>query len=112
MANVDQTNTDGDEKGDVCDDDDDNDGVLDTQDNCQYDANSNQSDIDNDGAGDICDSDADNDDISVYGCCSDCGERVFLNSSCNFPDICPNCGAELDKVVWDNQNSLGTNPCS
>ena len=32
--NPDQTDTDGDDIGDVCDDDDDGDGVLDVDDNC------------------------------------------------------------------------------
>jgi len=34
--------------GDVCDDDDDNDGILDLLDNCQYDYNRDQSDGDSD----------------------------------------------------------------
>jgi gliding motility-associated-like protein len=46
---------------DNCDDDDDNDGVLDTSDNCELIANSDQADNDNDGMGDVCDDDDDND---------------------------------------------------
>ena len=37
--------------GDVCDPDDDDDGVYDLIDNCQYDYNRDQSDIDSDGIG-------------------------------------------------------------
>lgn len=48
---------------DNCDPDDDNDGVLDTNDNCPRQANSNQVDNDNDGLGDACDNDDDNDGI-------------------------------------------------
>lgn len=48
---------------DNCDPDDDNDGVLDTNDNCPRQANSNQADNDNDGLGDACDNDDDNDGI-------------------------------------------------
>jgi hypothetical protein len=76
-ANSDQTDTDGDGMGNVCDSDDDNDGltdekegeigtdpldpdtdndgILDGQDNCPKTSNQNQADKDNDGIGDACD---------------------------------------------------------
>ena len=47
--------------GDVCDDDDDNDLVLDVDDNCPTDANTDQLDTDSDNIGDVCDDDDDND---------------------------------------------------
>ena len=48
---------------DNCDNDDDNDGVLDVNDNCPFQANANQTDNDNDGVGDACDNDDDNDGV-------------------------------------------------
>lgn len=53
--NADQVDTDGDGKGDVCDDDDDGDSVADAEDNCPLDANADQADSDGDGEGDVCD---------------------------------------------------------
>jgi gliding motility-associated-like protein len=48
---------------DNCDPDDDNDGILDTNDNCPLQANTNQADNDNDDLGDACDNDDDNDGV-------------------------------------------------
>lgn len=45
------------------DEDDDNDGILDVDDNCQYTPNPDQTDTDGDGEGDACDLDDDNDGI-------------------------------------------------
>ncbi|GMU23321.1 MAG: hypothetical protein AMXMBFR13_34000 [Phycisphaerae bacterium] len=52
-----QVNTDLDENGDACDDDDDNDGVVDTEDNCPLVANGDQADDDDNGKGNVCDGD-------------------------------------------------------
>jgi len=66
-------NNDGDGFVDGCDPDDDNDGVLDTTDNCQFVANGvaqagvagvgNQTNTDGDSQGDACDTDDDNDSV-------------------------------------------------
>jgi hypothetical protein len=53
--NPDQTDTDGDGIGDVCDPDDDNDTAPDDTDNCPLVTNSDQADLDGDGIGDACD---------------------------------------------------------
>ncbi len=57
-------NNDLDALPDNCDDDDDNDGILDVNDNCQFLANTNQLDTDGDGLGNICDNDDDNDGVN------------------------------------------------
>lgn len=84
-ANQDQLDTDQDGSGNVCDDDDDGDGLSDDEeaalgtnpllvdsdsdtvndntDNCPVDANQDQLDSDQDGAGDVCDADRDGDGV-------------------------------------------------
>jgi hypothetical protein len=60
-----QTNTDGDASGDACDLDDDNDGLADTSDNCQFIANAGQQNYDqgwgDTQGGDACDPEFDGD---------------------------------------------------
>ncbi|HYC34661.1 MAG TPA: thrombospondin type 3 repeat-containing protein [Candidatus Paceibacterota bacterium] len=53
-ANKDQADTDGNGRGDVCDDYD-RDGIINSNDNCVNEPNQNQRDTDNDGKGDTCD---------------------------------------------------------
>ncbi|MFH1531297.1 MAG: thrombospondin type 3 repeat-containing protein, partial [Pseudomonadota bacterium] len=62
--NANQANNDGDEYGDVCDPDDDNDSIDDLVDNCPMIANLNQANNDGDSMGDVCDPDDDNDSVA------------------------------------------------
>lgn len=59
----DQTDTDGDGRGNACDKDDDNDGLSDGADNCPVDYNVDQANTDGDKQGDACDTDDDNDTV-------------------------------------------------
>jgi len=60
---VDQLDTDSDGLDDICDPDDDNDGIVDATDNCPLTANPDQIDTDGDDSGNACDGDDDNDTV-------------------------------------------------
>lgn len=58
-----QLNDDEDSAGNVCDEDDDNDNVVDPSDNCPFVQNERQADSDGDRIGDVCDEDDDGDSV-------------------------------------------------
>jgi Thrombospondin type 3 repeat len=62
--NPQQTDTDRDGRGDLCDDDGDGDATPDAADGCALIANPTQTDVDRDGRGDVCDEDDDGDGVA------------------------------------------------
>ncbi|MBI2083702.1 MAG: thrombospondin type 3 repeat-containing protein [Deltaproteobacteria bacterium] len=104
-ANADQSNLDDDSQGDLCDPDDDNDGICSRteeifgcslsktggQDNCPFAANEDQLDTDTDGSGNACDSDDDNDTVPD-----------------NRPDLCP---LNFDPLQTDTDGDGLGNAC-
>lgn len=99
VANPDQTDTDGDGIGNLCDEtptgDDDGDGVDNADDNCPGVANENQADRDGDGIGDACDPDLDGDGVAneADNCPQDANEDQADLDGDGVGDVCD---ADLD----------------
>ncbi len=95
-ANADQLNTDGDAQGNVCDTDDDNDGVLDTDDTYPLNAAESQ-DSDGDGTGNNADPDDDND--TVLDVTDNCPFKANLDQADTNGngrgDVCENTNARI-----------------
>jgi hypothetical protein len=96
VYNPDQTDTDGDGKGDACDDDIDGDGIHNDDDNCPTVANADQADQDGDGIGDACDDDIDGDGVR--------------NEVDNCPDIPNPDKRSCDTTVETTSTAPATNP--
>ncbi len=89
--------TDGDDVKDCMDKDDDNDGVIDTQDNCPKISNPDQIDTDKDGKGNACDTDDDNDGDPDSTDCAPLDPKIHHGAQevCNGKD--DNCDKRIDE---------------
>ena len=103
IANSDQANHDGDVNGDVCDEDDDNDGILDLSDDCALGnftwTSSMATDHDNDGCADLTeDVDDDNDGMNDVADYCALGELNWTSSSFSDYDLdgCRDVGEDYD----------------
>ena len=87
--------------------DSDNDGVIDSEDNCPADANADQADTDNDGIGDACDIiDADNDNVadSDDNCPADANADQVDSDNDGIGDACDIPDADGDNIADSEDN--------
>ena len=109
-ANPEQIDLDGDSAGDLCDPDDDDDGVLDEADNCPRVVNPLQQNNDADEAGDICDPDDDNDGVLDDG--DDSGLGGDANCSGGASAACDdNCPMTANTDQADNDDDATGDLC-
>jgi gliding motility-associated-like protein len=106
------TNTFGDNEKDGikdnCDDDDDNDGVLDVNDNCPLVSNPDQGDNDQDGMGDTCDNDDDNDGIldTVDNCPLVANTDQADRDQNGIGDVCDTTTVETSQAITPNGDGV------
>jgi len=88
-----QLDTDNDQLGNACDEDDDADGLRDWQDNCPRAGNPSQADKDDDGRGDVCDP-----------CPDDAGDVCTIEPSCTTA-CCEVCGVSDEEADPDGDGA-------
>lgn len=104
--------TDGDTQADCVDEDDDNDGIQDTEDNCQFDVNVGQEDNDGDLAGDACDPDDDNDGSVDTEDCEPFNPIVWPTAIELCDDVDNNCNGVVDENLCDDGNPCTIDGCN
>ena len=105
ISNADQTDTDTDGIGNVCDDDDDGDNIPDATDNCPLASNTSQSDMNSNGIGDACD---DMDKDGTVDATDNCpylanADQADLDED-GIGDLCDNCPEASNHSQSDSDN--------
>jgi N-acetylneuraminic acid mutarotase len=107
LANADQTDTDGDLQGDVCDpcpvdatNDEDSDSVCFGADNCPFDPNPDQGNADSDSVGNVCDN-----------CIDDANTDQADGDSDGPGDVCDVCPAVFDPDQLDSDSDSSGDRC-